>query len=359
MRIAVVGGGIFGTTAAWMLAKEGHRVDLYEKEKDILQAASGINQYRLHQGYHYPRSKETILLAKEGQKSFRAAYGEAVIEDPIEHYYCVAKEKSFLSAAQCCAIWDECELPYQKHKLNLINPKNIALTVKVKEQLMDPEKLRELSWRKLRANGVNVFLNTKAKEENIDRYDFVVIATYANNNAFLSKFPHAKKQYQFELCEKPVLKLPPKFANKSAMVLDGPFMNFNPFGRSDHFVMGHVVHAIHHKNIGEYPEIPPQFKTLLNRGVIVNPPITNIKKMLTAAEKFFPGIGKGARHIGAMFTIRTVPPYREHDDARPTLVEQINKRLVLVFSGKIVTCADAAKQVVAIAALDATIANTL
>ncbi|MEK7480927.1 MAG: FAD-dependent oxidoreductase [Patescibacteria group bacterium] len=345
MNIAVIGGGIFGTTAAWMLAQDGHQVDLYEKEHDILRAASGINQYRLHQGYHYPRSKETILTAQEGQKSFRAAYGEAVIEDPVKHYYCVAKEKSFLSASQCGAIWDECQLPYEKTELNLINKDNIELAVRVSEQLIDPEKLRELCWQKLRAHGVNVLLNTEAKENELGRYDFVIVATYASNNAFLSHFAHAKKHYQFELCEKPVLELPAQFANKSIMVLDGPFMNINPFGRTNHFVMGHVEHAIHHKNIGEFPEIPDSFKPLLNRGVIANPPVTNIKKMLSAAEQFFPGIEKGARHIGSMFTIRTVPPYREHDDARPTLVEQINNKLVLVFSGKIVTCVDAAREI--------------
>lgn len=357
MNIAVVGGGIFGCTTAWMLAKDGHSVDLYEKEKDILQAASGINQYRLHQGYHYPRSKETILLAKEGQKSFRAVYEEAVIEDPVEHYYCVAKEKSFLSAAQCCAIWNECGLSYKKTNLHLVKRANIDLTVRVREQLIDPEKLRELCWQKLRAHGVNVLLHTEAKEKALHRYDFVVIATYASNNAFLSKFPHAKKEYQFELCEKPVLKLPSQFAHKSVMVLDGPFMNFNPFGKTGHFVMGHVVHAIHHKNIGEYPDTPKKFKPLLNRGVIAKPPITNIKKMLAAAEQFFPGIAKNAQHVGSMFTVRTVPPYREHDDARPTLVEQISDRLVLVFSGKIVTCMDAAEQVRAIIKNKATLNN--
>ena len=58
MKIAVVGGGIFGITSAWKLAQKGHGVDLYEKQPDILTAASGINQYRLHKGFHYPRSVE-------------------------------------------------------------------------------------------------------------------------------------------------------------------------------------------------------------------------------------------------------------------------------------------------------------
>ena len=60
MRIAVVGGGIFGVSAAVKLARAGHQADLFEKQRDILCAASGINQYRIHRGYHYPRN--TIIM---------------------------------------------------------------------------------------------------------------------------------------------------------------------------------------------------------------------------------------------------------------------------------------------------------
>ena len=60
MKIAVIGGGIFGVTIASKLAKS-NSVDLYEQENDILKSASGINQYRLHRGYHYPRSSSTAI----------------------------------------------------------------------------------------------------------------------------------------------------------------------------------------------------------------------------------------------------------------------------------------------------------
>ena len=88
MKIAVVGGGIFGVTVAWLLAKSNCEVDMYEKESDILLAASGINQYRLHKGYHYPRSKETALLSIEGEKSFQREYSKALLGKKIGRASC-------------------------------------------------------------------------------------------------------------------------------------------------------------------------------------------------------------------------------------------------------------------------------
>ena len=55
-HIAIIGGGFFGATVAYVLAEAGYPVTLFEKHDDLLQAASGINQFRLHRGYHYPRS---------------------------------------------------------------------------------------------------------------------------------------------------------------------------------------------------------------------------------------------------------------------------------------------------------------
>jgi thioredoxin reductase len=49
-NIAVVGGGIFGVTAAVRFARAGYCVQLFEKAPTLLSAASAINQFRLHRG---------------------------------------------------------------------------------------------------------------------------------------------------------------------------------------------------------------------------------------------------------------------------------------------------------------------
>ena len=46
-----------------------------------------------------------------------------------------------------------------------------------------------------------------------------------------------------------------------------------------------------------------------------------------------------------MFTIRVVPPHVEDTDERPTMVRTVNEKIITVFSGKITTCVDAAKDI--------------
>ena len=86
----------------------------------------------------------------------------------------------------------------------------------------------------------------------------------------------------------------------------------------------------------------------MNNGIIKNPPITKYEKFIDSASEYFVGIEKSV-HIGSMFTIRTVLPFRDHDDARPTIVEQVDDNIVTIFSGKIPTCIDSAQQVLNIA----------
>jgi hypothetical protein len=349
MKIAICGGGIFGVSIAWVLAKNNFSVNLFEKENDILQAASNINQYRLHQGYHYPRSRETILQSMEGKKHFEREYGGSLFGNKIQHYYSFAKYNSLVTPEECIKMWNSCNLTHTMvENVNLVNNEQIHSTAIVNEDIFDPVALRKICWEKLNKYGVNVILNKEAKKEDLEGYDLVVVATYSQNNKLLEDYPESQREYQFELCEKPVLRLPEKFKNKSIVVVDGPFACIAPFGNTGLFVMGHVVHAIHKRTIGKLPEIPKEFLPLINKGVVKNPPITNIKKFIEDGAVLFPDL-KEAEHIGSMFTIRTVPPNRDHDDARPTFVERIGKNIISVFSGKIGTCINAAEQVLSIA----------
>jgi len=341
-NVAVVGGGIFGCTTAWKLAKEGYNVTLYEKNDDIITQASNINQYRLHRGYHYPRSKETAIQSQWGETSFIKEYGDAIVNGDVEHYYCIAKEDSLVNPKQYWTFLNEINLPYVEKKLDFMHKNVVDLVVQVKEFLFNSDKLRKICWDKLNKYGVDVTLNTKYVDSKYNNDDYVINTTYANLNQLTPK--DKQKDYQFELCEKPVIKLPEQYKNKSVVIMDGPFMCIDPYGDTGWHVMGNVVHAIHSTNVGKFPEYNSKFDNLLNKGIVKNPSITNIDKFIESAKKFFIDIDK-VKHIGSMFTFRTVLPNKDKDDARPTMVEKINNKMFSIFSGKIGTCVNAAEEV--------------
>lgn len=346
MKVAVIGAGIFGSTIAIRLAEDGFDVDLYEKEADILEAASGINQYRLHRGYHYPRSMETGESSRQAYPLFREIYGEAII-DKHDHYYCIPKKDSKVSGKDFLKFCAESGLKHSKEDLPHINQDLIEVVIKGDESLVDPIKLKEIIKKKIKARRVNLLLNKIFNDKDIDLYEIVVNSTYANLNWILGKYPEARREYQFEVCEKPVLKLPENFKGISAVIMDGPFFCIDPYSNSKYHVMGNVVHAIHSTNVGFFPNVPDSILPFLNKGVIKNPPHSRIDKFLESASYFMPELSK-AEHVGSMYTVRTVLPKVDHTDERPTIVKRLNKKIINVFSGKLGNCVQAAEGVLSL-----------
>lgn len=343
MRCAVIGGGIFGVTSALKLAAAGHAVVLFEKESDILQAASGINQYRLHRGYHYPRSHDTIASCLTAEPLFRMFYDEAVMLDEIDHYYCIARQGSFVSGDEYIAVCDQHGLEYERRMPPVMDQSQITLSIKVREALIDPVALRRICHQRLRAAGVELRCGQAVTLADVADFDRRVLALYAASNMGLPS--DDQRAYQFELCEKLVVQLPASFAGLSVVIMDGPFTCIDPFGRTGYHVMGNVVHAIHATNVGPRPEIPDDLASYLNQGVIEHPARTNFERFMETARQFMPSI-VAAEHIGSMYTVRTVLPRVEATDERPTLVRRLDERTVQIFSGKFGNCVEAANRVV-------------
>ena len=341
MKIAIIGAGIFGVTAAFRLSKN-HSVDLFEKNEDIMMASSDINQCRVHRGYHYPRSISTVKEVLHANISFTKEFGDAIMKN-TENYYCISKHDSLVSSEQFIEFCDENNLEYEISTPDIINKDSIEICIKVKENLFDHKKLKSICWKKLKENNVNVILNTEATDSIFEKYDFTIICTYGQTGNLLEKFPEHNKEYQFEVCEKVFVKLPKIFENISVLVMDGPFMGIDPVGDTGMFIIGDVVHTVHERNIGKQPKINPIFLPLLNKGIIARPPISKLDLFIESGAKFMPEI-KNAEYLGSSFCIKTVLPNVDKTDERPTLIKKINDKMVTVFSGKIPTCVEAAKQ---------------
>lgn len=335
--VAVVGAGIFGISAALKLDEAGLDVELFERKNAILSSASSINQCRLHRGYHYPRSKDTARSAKVGTVSFLKKYP---CESPGNQlYYSIAAIGSRTTPRQFQEFMDSEGLAYKTVKLDLVRDDAISVTFKVDEALFDPARLSGICSRCLDDSGVAVRCGREFTRELAAQYDYVVNTTYSNMNSLLDE--SFQTDYQFEVCEKPVVRLPDEYRGIGVVICDGPFMCIDPYGSTPYHVMGNVVHAIHATNVGRFPVIPPALAPLLDRGIIDRPQITKIEKFIETAKKYFVGIEK-AVHVGSMFTVRAVLPNRDYDDARPSLVTKHSDGLYSMFSGKISTCVDSA-----------------
>lgn len=338
-RIAVIGGGIFGINIALKICKDS-KVDLYEKNSDILKETTSSNQFRLHRGYHYPRSPKTVMAALKSEKKFRDLFHEAVIKSG-KHYYVIAKKNSFVTAGEFLNFCKKFNLEVEEANLKVLDKSQVSLIIKAKEFLYDPITLGKICWAKLRKANINVLLNEKADRKILDKYDLIIVATYSKLNDFLEK--NNQNNYQFEICEKPIVSLPKEFRSKNIVVMDGPFMCIDTYGKTENFLMGNVVHAIHSRNIGKFPKIPNNLQNYINKGPITNPSITNFNKFISSGSMFFPSLKK-AKHIASMFTIRCVLPYVEKTDERPSIVKKTGN-IITVFSGKVADSVTAAEMV--------------
>ena len=330
MKIAVIGGGLFGCTSAIHLARAGCEVDLFEKNRHVMSGVSGSSYYRLHRGYHYPRSPETGMEGLAAEASFRAEYWPAVI-DTGEQYYAIA-DTSKVSAH---AFREHCynlDLMWWEHEPSE-HVKGCEALFRVSEPRIDPEVLRTCVKTKLNQSGVNVHLETTAPQKGFrDRYNRIVLATYDRLNLGVAALGLEPEDYKYQVVERPMVRMPRGFGETGIVVIDGEFCCIDPLGRSDLHIVGHVTETVHDTLTGVTPLCLTEYPS-------------KWKRIRDACTHYIPAIAQ-AQYVGSTFTVRSVLAGVEETDRRPTLVEQLDAQVIRVFSGKLGTAVAAARQVV-------------
>lgn len=331
MKIAVIGAGVFGCVVALDLKEHiSNDVTLFDLNDDILQGASKVNQYRLHRGYHYPRSVETALQSKQGFESFKHRFPECVTDYGIDHYYGLAKGS--ISATDYIKFLDEVGLSYSLRdvKDSIFNPNEVSAAFVVDEQSLDYNRFKQRLQNDLIETDVKVQLNTKFNPKQLNEFDLVINCTYSNINYLLPE--EQRINYQFELVEK--CKVSFLLDKVSGVVLDGDYMCIDPTGDGNEHQLGHVKHGVRYTNIGHFPDDLMNYRpNFSNRGEIV----TDFRRYFNI-ESFYFG--------QTQYIVRTVLPNREHDDARPSYITKHNDGLYSIFSGKIDTVVDISNELI-------------
>lgn len=346
-NIAVVGAGIFGCISAIKLAEAGHAVSLYEENSDIMQRASKCNQYRLHRGYHYPRSMDTAIRSISGARSFKKEYGSCLLSHWIKHYYALSNDSKvstydYLKFLQGMALeyeivgFDECS--------KFLDVDSVQAVFKVVEDTIDIGQLKNKIFQQLHLSGVILHTSTKFIPYWIQNYEVVINATYSQYNSLVPV--DQRIDYQFEVCEKPIVTLNDTFKNMSVAVIDGEFGCIDPYAPMNCHVLGHVKHAVHATNAGKFPDASSKFGKYLDSAAMWKHPNSNVELFVESLRRFFPSIVDGFYYHGSMWTIRVVLPDRRYDDACSSYITKHSDHLYSIISGEISTAVDIANDLV-------------
>ena len=94
-RIAIVGAGWYGCHIGLSLMSLGMEVEIFDKAPRPLHLASGNNQFRLHQGFHYARHHATRIQSRDGFIRFNERY-PTLCAEVAENIYAVPNDTSLI-----------------------------------------------------------------------------------------------------------------------------------------------------------------------------------------------------------------------------------------------------------------------
>ena len=335
----IFGGGLFGSYAALYLKSRGRRVAIVEKEDRLFGKASIVNQARLHNGCHYPRSIATACQAYEHRSRFIAEH-RAFVKFDFAKYYAIDRYNSLTDAAQferfCSAVGigltEVSEIP----GICFDRLERVYETV---EQSFDPFLIAEYYKRRLKEANIPVYLdcdlqeaeestswsmrlhNRRDGETYLIKAPTVVNATYAGINGVNTAFGITPIDVQHEVAEI-VLTDCPALAHIGFTVMDGPFCSIMPYGLSGLLSLSSVVYT-HHAVLRDADPRAATYAS--NRDKM----LAQLRQYICADIVLTPQL--------SLFTVKTKLKASHIDDSRPTLIRLLREKpaFFCLFGGKI------------------------
>ncbi len=349
-HILIIGGGIFGLSAAIVLGEAGHKITLIEKENDIMLGASLVNQNRIHYGYHYPRSQATAKESLSGLQSFKEFYG-ASIYSSFDKYYAIAKKGSHINSEEFITFCRNVDLKLEEKwpEKGLLNEDMIEMCWLTPEPIFDFHKLKQIAiYRISRNKNIRIIRNTKVlsldkKSDGtiivhlINGYqlecDQILNTTYKGIPDFVTENKFEPVKGKFQYCIMPILGTEREFKQPFGItIMDGPFCSLMPKGFSQgDFILYHVVHSVIEEHIGYHSVDWSPIEGFIELDIIEH------------SKLYYPILSK-MKLKDSWITTRIVLPDQELDDARPTLLIEHQENIYSIFSGKLTTCIDSAYQ---------------
>ena len=361
----ILGAGLYGLYSALFCCSRGQNVLVLECDPAPFQRATYVNQARVHQGYHYPRSISTAMKTASYFERFNRDY-DFCINREFDQIYATSSKYSWSDGRQfkdfCRAAGIPCE---ELHAENYFKPGMCDGVFRTREYTYDAMRLRDYFLEKLKGYEKSLRLVYGARiskiecikdayliyEENGDCYrsGFVLNATYAGTNQILKMAGLEKFGIKYELCEIILCDTNDKLKNTGFTVMDGPFFSIMPFGKTGCHSLTAVTFTPHTTCYDDLPTFPCQSRSggsctkdrLGNCNTCPARPETAFPYMSSLAKKYILD-DYGFTYKQSLYSMKPILMSSEIDDSRPTVIRKYTAgpTFVGVLSGKINTVYD-------------------
>jgi hypothetical protein len=360
----ILGAGLYGLYAAEQCGARGERILVLERDEGPFLRATYINQARVHQGYHYPRSYSTAIKSAHYFARFCRDYAFCLRTD-FDQVYATSREFSWTDAAEfrrfCAAAGIRCE---EVSVGKYFHPGLCDGAFLTNEYTYDAALLKEYLLQRIAAYPT-VELRYSAKPEAIVRRGaawevalpgggtasapFLLNATYAGVNDVHAMLGFEPFRIKYELCEMILCTVNDNLKNLGITVMDGPFFSIMPFGRTGLHSISAVTFTPHQTSYDSVATFPCQ----AHSGGRCRPgSLYNCNQCPARPESAWPYMSRLARkylkeeygfaYHSSLFSMKPILKASEVDDSRPTVVRRFSAdpTFVSVLSGKINTVYD-------------------
>jgi hypothetical protein len=357
----IIGAGMYGLYAADRLLSKRRSVLVIDTDEELFLRGSYINQARLHNGYHYPRSYLTAHKSAYYFERFLNDYYDCINQD-FTQVYAVARHYSWTNAKQfkkfCNNVNILCdEIPTDKYFKNTIEN-----AFNTKEYTFDALLLKKSLQENLKKEGCVFSFGFRLQKVYKDKGCFVIKlengeevstnfllnATYAGTNQIHKIMGIEPLSIKYELCEVILCNVSENIKEIGLTVMDGPFFSLMPFGKSGYHSITTVSRTPHYTCYEPLPAFACQRKRkdcspdyTQNCNACLYRPETAFIEMYQTAKKYMNENIK-IEYVKSLFTLKPILKASEIDDSRPTIIRQYseNPDFYTVFSGKINTMYD-------------------
>ncbi|MEC4185349.1 FAD-dependent oxidoreductase [Adlercreutzia sp. R21] len=360
----IIGAGLYGLYAAERCGRRGQSVLVLEYDDKPFERATYINQARVHQGYHYPRSLHTALKSAHYFQRFNADYAFC-INKSFEQVYATSTEMSWSNAGQFIDFCKAASIPCREIEPTQFFRKGLVDGAFVTEEFTyDARILRDYLIDRIDSLP-HVTIQYAARLSHIEPYgesyrikladgcthttNFLLNATYASVNQILSLAQLDLFNIKYELCEIALCQPNENLRAIGITVMDGPFFSVMPFGKTGLHSLTSVSFTPHQTCREALPIFDCQATPsalcsalqLNNCDLCPSKPQTAFAYMSQLSAKYLQP-EYSFTYNRSLYSMKPILQASEIDDSRPTVIKKHteNPTFYSVLSGKINTVYD-------------------